>query len=211
MARLWRSPAVTLVWLLCSAGAASGQTGSYISVGVDYGVDIPVSDRLEVRDAFGLAFRLPRPDAWSFAWDFGSIESTLSHPVAGSVGPIGRLRVRPVSAGAAYTWTRGRLEATALVTAGVAFANVDLDAAGRERLVNAFNVSDVSADGGATFTVQPKLTLWLDLNRWIGLTTSAAYLHLRPRATLSDDGTLERFRINADTFRISGGVVVKVY
>jgi hypothetical protein len=207
-----RSCGLLLLWLLVPGGIAWGQTGANISAGVDYGADVPVSDRLERRRAWGVAFRLPRPEAWSVAWDFGSVESTLSHLVAGSETSIGTLRLRPVLAGAAYTWTRGRVEATALVTGGVAFVSVDLDEAGRRRLVSAFRTQDVRADSKATFTIQPKLTLLFDVNRWIGLTTSAGYLSLRPRVTLSADGaTLEQFRIDADAVRVSAGVVVKVF
>ena len=203
--------AITLSVLLLTATAAFGQIGANISVGVDYGVDVPASDRLETKRAWGIAFRLPRPGGWSFAWDFGALESDLAHPVAGAVSSIGTMTVRPVLAGGAYTWSAGRFEASALVTGGVAFVGVELGDEGRARLKDAFRVADLHADGGPTFTVQPKLTVWYDINRLFGLTASASYLHLRPRVTLAHDTDLEAFTVNAGMTRISAGVVFKIY
>ena len=203
--------AVALGVLLLTATAAFGQTAANISVGVDYGVDVPASDRVEAKRAWGIAFRLPRPGGWSFAWDFGALESDLAHQVAGAVSSIGAMTVRPVLAGGAYTWSAGRFEASALLTGGVAFVGVDLGDEGRARLRDAFRVADVHADGGPAVTVQPKLTVWYDINQRFGLTASAAYLHLRPRLTLAHDADLEEFTINASMTRISAGVVFKIY
>jgi hypothetical protein len=204
---LWLS--VTCWGLGC--GMAAGQEGAYISVGGDYGVDIPTSDRLASKRAWGVAFRLPRPHGWSLAWDIGSSESTLSHSVNGTDGPIGTFRVRPLLGGVAYGWRRGRIETIAIVTAGVAFAGLDLDDGGRERFAAALATTSVAADGGPTLAVQPKLTTWVDLNRRFGVGVSAAYLYARPRVTVSGSTQETRVDVRGDTVRLSAGVVVKIF
>ena len=49
--------------LVLVAWQAEAQTDSTISVGADYGVDMPRSSALKRTEGFGVAFRLPRPEA----------------------------------------------------------------------------------------------------------------------------------------------------
>ena len=58
-------------------------------------------------------------EAWSAAWDFGSLSSDFVHAFNGPATDIGSLSVRPILGGVAYTWRGSRLEATAALTAGV--------------------------------------------------------------------------------------------
>jgi len=198
--------------LLGSASAVHAQSGAYISVGADYGIDLPISDALGDSEGFGVAFRIPRPDAWSAAWDFGSITSTLSRSVGGTNAALGSLSVRPLMAGAAYTWRAGRFEATAVVTAGLTIVGFEIDESGREAVRRAFGAPAAEAESNVVLAVQPKLVTWVDMNARFGLTASVSYLRARPEVSIiSGDTTLERFRVKADTVRLSAGAVVKVY
>ena len=206
------SCAGTLIALLGSGAAAYAQTGAYISVGVDYGIDVPVSDALGETDGFGIAFRIPRPDAWSAAWDFGSISSTLSRSLGGTNTALGSLSVRPVMAGAAYTWRAGRLEATAAMTAGVSIVGFELDDSGKGGVHRAFGAPSAEVESNVALAVQPKLVTWVDINPRFGIAASASYLRTRPELSItSGSTTLDRFRVKADTVRLSAGFVVKVY
>lgn len=209
--RLAARMSATLVVMLATAAGASAQSDSTVSVGVDVGADFPRSDRLEGSSGFGIAFRLPRPHGWSAAWDFGSIQSRLSHPIAATLASIGSLSVRPILGGAAYTRSFGRVEATLALTGGVALVRLDLDDSARERLRAAHGANDVRAERGVEPVLMPKATVWFDVNRWIGLTASGGYLFVRPTVVLADTSELERVDVTADTLRISGGIVVRIY
>jgi len=59
---------------------------------------------------------------------------------------------------------------------------------------------------------QPKLTLWIDLNRWFAVGGNASYMWQRPKITLTNAaGTVEEFTVNADMLRLSVGLVVRVF
>jgi len=205
----------SVLWVL--ATPATAQTDSLVSVGVDYGVDFPRSDVLERTKGFGVSVRLPRPEAWSAAWDFGSMSSDFAHAftgVASDIGSldIGSLKVRPVLGGVAYTWKARRLEATAILTAGVSFVSLDLNDRGRERVRAAFGPNEASVESDPVFAVQPKLTLWYDINGRFGLGGTAGYLRTRPRiAFVTTPATVDEIHVNADMVRLSAGIVVKVY
>src|SRR5262245_49978144 len=172
--------AIGAILLSIAAAPAGAQSDSLVSVGVDYGVDFPRSDALERTKGFGISVRLPRPEAWSAAWDFGSLSSDFLHAFTGQATDIGSLKVRPVLGGVAYTWRPSRIEATAMLTAGVSFVSLDLNDRGRERIRAAFGPSEASVQSDAVFAVQPKLTLWYDINRRFGLGGTAGYLRTRP-------------------------------
>jgi len=200
----------SLVWVV--AAPAGAQTDSLVSVGVDYGVDFPRSDVLERTKGFGVSVRLPRPEAWSAAWDFGSMSSDFVHAFTGVASNIGSLKVRPVLGGVAYTWKARRLEATAIVTAGVSFVSLDLSDRGRERVRAAFGPNEASVESDPVFAVQPKLTLWYDINGRFGLGGTAGYLRTRPQiAFVTTPATVDEIHVNADMVRLSAGIVVKVY
>jgi hypothetical protein len=194
------------------AAPVGAQTNSLISVGADYGVDIPRSDALERSKGFGVSVRLPRPEAWSAAWDFGSLSSDFLHAFSGQATDIGSLKVRPVLGGVAYTWRGRRLEATATLTAGVSFVSLDLNDRGRERIRTAFGPREASVESGPVLAVQPKLTLWYDTNGRFGLGGTAGYLRTRPEiAFVTTPTTVDDIHVNADRVRLSAGIVVKVY
>lgn len=195
-----------------AANAAHAQTGAYISVGVDYGIDAPVSGDLVGAKGFGVAFRLPRPDAWSAAWDFGSVSSTLSRSFGGTNTTLGSLSVRPLMAGASYTVRAGRFEVSGLIMAGVSVVGFEIEDAGREGVRRAFGTTGAEVESGFALAVQPKVIAWFDLNSRLGLTATASYLRTRPELSIESGGTtLERFQVKADTVRMSAGIVVKVY
>jgi hypothetical protein len=207
-----RSCAGALIVLFGTATAARAQTGAYISVGVDYGIDTPVSDDLGDTKGFGVSFRIPRPDAWSAAWDFGSVSSTLSRSFAGTPTALGSLSVRPLMAGAAYTVRAGRVEVTGALMVGVSLVGFEMDETGREGVRQAFGAPGAEVESGVALAVQPKLVAWFDLNGRFGLTATASYLRTRPELSIETGRTtLERFRVKADTVRMSAGIVVKVY
>jgi hypothetical protein len=180
-----RSLCLAIVLLACARHVAA-QTEGNISVGVDYGVDIPMSDALDQRSAFGVSFRLPRPQGFSAAWDFGALTADLQHSVRGTDLAIGALTARPVLGGVAYSVRGSRVELTALVTGGISFSKLDLSDAGKLGIRAPSGVADEHAEGKVVPAFQPKLTLWIDLNRWFAVGGNASYMWQRPKLTLTN-------------------------
>jgi len=198
--------------LLLCVRPVSAQTEGNISVGADYGVDIPMSDALEQRTAFGVSFRLPRPQGFSVAWDFGALTGNLRHSTQQADLIIGELTARPVLGGVAYSVRGRRVELIAIVTAGIAFSKLDLSDAGKLGIRAPSGVADEHAEGHVVPAFQPKLTLWIDLNRWLAVGGNASYMWERPRIALSNaGGRVEEFSVNADMLRLSAGLVVRVF
>ena len=200
------------IMVLACARQVAGQTDGNISVGLDYGVDIPMSDALDRGSAFGVSFRLPRPQRFSAAWDFGALTADLQHSVRGTDLAIGELTARPVLGGVAYSMRGSRVEVTAILTGGISFSKLDLSDAGKLGIRAPSGVADEHAEGKVVPAFQPKLTLWIDLNRWFAVGGNASYMWQRPKITLTNAaGTVEEFTVNADMLRLSVGLVVRVF
>jgi hypothetical protein len=200
------------VVLLAGAKQAAAQTEGNISVGVDYGVDIPMSGALDRKGAVGVSFRLPRPRGLSAAWDFGALTADLRHSVRGTDLVIGELSARPVLGGVAYSVRGTRVEVTASVTGGVAFSTLQLSEAGKLGIRAPSGIEGERADGKVVPALQPKLTAWIDLNRWFAIGGNASYVWQRPRiALINAAGTVEEFTVDADMLRLNVGVVVRVF
>jgi hypothetical protein len=206
-----RSLCLAIVLLAC-ASQVTAQTEGNISVGVDYGIDIPMSDALDQKSAFGVSFRLPRPQGFSAAWDFGALTADLQHSLRGNDVAIGELTARSVLGGAAYSVRGSRVELTAIVTGGISFSKLDLSDAGKLGIRAPSGVADEHAEGNVAPAFEPKLTLWIDLNRWFAVGGNTSYMWQRPKVTLTNAaGTVEEFKVNADMLRLSVGLVVRVF
>jgi hypothetical protein len=206
------SLSLAIVIVLGAVRPVVAQTEGSVSVGIDYGVDIPMSDALEQKRAFGVSFRLPRPQGVSAAWDFGSLTADLQHAVRGTDLTIGEFSARPVLGGIAYSKRGSRVEVTAIMTGGISFSKLELSEAGRLGIRAASGVVDESATTKLVLAVQPKLTLWVDLNRWLAVGGNASYVWQRPKITLTNAaGTVEEFSVNADMVRLSVGLVVRAF
>jgi hypothetical protein len=148
----------------------------------------------------------------SAAWDFGALTADLQHGVHGTDLTIGEFTARPVLGGIAYSKRGGRVEVTAIMTAGVVFSKLELSEAGRLGLRAASGVPGETANSTVVLAAQPKLTLWVDLNRWLAVGGNASYVWQRPKIALTNSaGAIEEFTVNADRVRLSVGLVVRVF
>ena len=112
-------------------------------------------------------------------------------PAGGGPTALAAVRLRPVMAGLNYNLISGRATIGAGVVAGYSFNSlkVETERAGPGRAIAVSN----------SFVVQPKLDVWLDVTRRIGITLQAGYLVSRPKVTFGSDDvvTAERVRVNA--------------
>ena len=122
----------------------------------------------------------------------------LQHAVRGIDLTLGEFTARPVLGGIAYSKRGSRIEVTAIMTAGISFSKLELSEVGRLGIRAASGVVDERATSKVVLAVQPKLTLWVDLNRWLAVGGNASYVWQRPKITLTNAaGTVEEFTVNA--------------
>lgn len=199
--------AVVLVLVLAARGA-SAQTGAYIALGPSVGANLSTSDQLSNTRSVGVAFRIPRPEGISFAWDLGSQTSDFSDPDLADA-PLGVFTLRTFLAGVAYAHRAGRLETVLTLTAGFASVGFELSDAGRAAFAPRFGA--VTAHTPDNIAVFPKLTLWIDLTNRFGLTVSGGYLLARPTMAVGGAGGGQDIAVNADAIKINGGLVIKLF
>jgi hypothetical protein len=124
--------------------------------------------------------------------------------------PFGRIVLRPVMLGLAYTDVRGRLAVSPSLVAGPALATLDIDATLEDRYAvegNGFErhvgrlAPAVRAGVNATFALAPRLAL----------SGFGGYLWSRPSFTLSTPAGVVRRHIRADAAILDVGVVVSLF
>jgi hypothetical protein len=126
-------------------------------------------------------FRLPRPEGISFDWDIGRASTSELHRWQYLFGP-------------AYDVRAGRAEAIASVVVGPSV---------NRSLVSGLDVRN-------SWAVEPRVALWIDLNDWLGLNLSAAYVSTRADAFTSPGGA-PAGRLEDEHVRFQTGIVVKAY
>jgi hypothetical protein len=203
-----RMRVVMVFVLVACARTATAQTGAYVSLGPSAGANIAISDQLSNTRSLGIAFRIPRPEGISFAWDLGSQSSDFTDPAL-TDAPIGTLTVRMFLAGIAYARRAGRLETVLTLTAGFASVGFELSEAGLAAFAPRYGpVTAHTPDNIAAF---PKVTLWIDLTNRFGLTFSGGYVLARPTMAVGGPGGGQDIKVNADTIKINGGLVIKIF
>lgn len=148
----------------------------------------------------GPLVRVGRGNGFGLTMGFGWFDL----PVEGGDHVVqGRIKVRPLMAGAGYTFVRGRWSHSLTVVGGPSFNGYSLDAKAASE--------GVTVAVGRSAAVRPALSIWFDANRRIALNAFAGYLVTRPRTTLVEQGQLVERTLRADTAVMHVGVAYKVF
>lgn len=118
-------------------------------------------------------------------------------------GPMGRLRVRPVMGGLAYSVRRNQLTVTFSAVGGPAFNSLSGQgqSAGPDFAIDVTN--SVAVRAGASF--------WLETSEATAVNVFTGYLLTRPDLTVLRDGDLVTERLRADTMLLSLGLVYRLF
>lgn len=121
----------------------------------------------------------------------------------GAQSALAAVRLRPVMAGLNYSLVSGRVTLGAGVVAGLSFNSLSVETAraGPGRAIAVTN----------SFAVQPKLDVWFDVTRRIGLTLGAGYLVSRPKVTFASDDIVSTERIPINTVVLSAGLAYWIF
>jgi hypothetical protein len=141
-------------------------------VGGSFGGVFTTDDDVNVGPVWGFNFGLaPEPGlgpTLGFGWYQGDL--TISR-VSGDT-EVGRLRVRPLMAGIAYTWVTGRLATGVSLNAGVSFNSIRLD----DQYRNFFGPgTEVTVDSSNSFCVRPQIRFEYSVAPKVGLFTSLGF------------------------------------
>lgn len=171
------------------AGNAAAQTGALLSAGADAVFHEPAR-------GLGSAFKVAPLVRVRFAPGFGPA-AAIGGFRAGFADGEGRLRMRTLMAGPAYSVERGRITASVALLAGYAFSRLEGGAPGaRLRGSHAF---------------QPTLGVWYDVSEKLGVRASAGYLVTRLPLTVEGPGGPRSTRVRADALVLRVGVAYAVF
>lgn len=142
-----------------------------------------------------------------FDWYSVGIETTG----AGQRAYLGRLRVRPVMAGVAYNWNRGKYWLSTSLVGGYAFARLKVDDRALPALRSSLGVRSLSANASNGLVWRPQLALWYDAAPRVGLTASIAYIGVRPLLSIASDTGVRHTRPDASCTVVTFGLVYGVF
>ena len=143
-----------------------------VGIGGSVGTFFTSSDN--VNTAFGVGVNVglvPKPGlgaALGLGWY--QTDLTLSG-VSGDV-EVGRLRVRPVMAGVAYTWVKGQLATAVSIGAGISFNSIRLNDEYRTFFGPG---TEVRVDASNSFAARPQFRIEYAVARKVGVYTSLGY------------------------------------
>lgn len=195
---------LVLAAVLCTATAAFAQSEGRVSVGGSLTVNATTDDDVDSTLGVGPFVRLNPRKGWGPAGAFNWLRADLNDP-AGGDDAFGRLRIRPLMAGVAYTLGNPTVLTSFSIVAGPSFNKADFDddftrAAGAS--IDAENSLAVRPGVGVTWTVAPRVAI-------IGF---AGYLVNRPDVTYRDrNGGEFKDRWKADAVVLSVGAVYSLF
>jgi hypothetical protein len=191
------------------AGGASGISDldperverNRIAVGIAVGLVNPRSSGLDSTFGAGPLVRLGRGRGLGLSFGLGWFAA--SYATGDGPDELGRLRIRPVMAGAAYSIRGERALLSLALVGGVAFNSI----ADRERSAGPTWALDL----GNSFAWRPSASFWLELGPRVAYTAFGGYLVTRPRLTLLEDGQIRERTFRADAPIVRTGLVYKIF
>lgn len=206
-----RLPALLAFAIVLWAGtSAVAQEQNSFAVGVNYNQRLSNDEDVHGNGGVGINWRIGHSKSgWGWSYGLGWFVTDLERNVAGRKVQLGELKVRPIVGGYGYTHQlSNRWFVTADLVGGFAFTSFNLHDDG---IAPGAAASDAEAHVGATPIIRPELKTWYDINRRFGISVSAWYAFARPNVTISSPTSRESFRVRADTFSLSTGLVYRIF
>lgn len=200
-------PIIVLVMLLCAAVPASAQTEGRVSVGGAMTLISTTDGDVGSLVGWGPIVRLNPKKGWGAAGGFSWFRANVDHPSGD--GPFGKLTVRPLMGGVAYTVGEQPLLISFSVVTGPSFNDIDFDddflgaqPAGKTGELDVSNSWALRPGVGLTWTVAPRVAI-------IGF---GGYSINRPEVVYRD-GIGQEFRNQwkADAVLLSVGAVYSLF
>ena len=172
-----------------------------LGMGLSVGRSYPRGRNLDPSTRVGPLIRLGSGTGlgWSvgFSWFHANVSPSLERDT------LGRVRIRPVMGGLAYTLGSSRVSASLSLVGGVAF--------------NSLSQHDHSSgpvwalDVGNSLAWRPGFAVWLDLNRRVAFNVFTGHVITRPRMTILEDGQVRTQILRGDATILNTGLVYKLF
>lgn len=182
-----------LAALLAAAPPARAQSDASVALGLSFAVTNPADASAETASRPRLLLRLRTPPGLGSTIGFNWFSSAVRTTIGGQETDLGRIGVRPVMVGPAYTVEHGRVTAVFSLQAGYAFTNIRDTGSAKREYQKLLGPGPVGIKAENAFAWCPNASLWLDLSSRYGLMVSVGYLGVRPTiATTSSLGTVKK-------------------
>jgi hypothetical protein len=181
-----------------------------VAAGVTIARVQPAASELSGRTRIRPSLRRLPAHGFGVALAFNWFDAEIDESFAATDVPFGRLAIRPVMVGMAYTAVHGRLAISPSLVAGPALATLDVDESLEDRFGvagNGFerNVGRISvatrAGVNATYAVAPR----------VALSAFGGYLWSRPSFMLTTPSGVVQRSVRADAVVMDAGVVVSLF
>lgn len=181
--------------------ASSASRRRRLAVGAALTTTQHAEDTLGSAMTIGPLFRFGSKRGLGVALGFSWFDADLASSAADE---LGKITVRPVMAGANYTFTNhARWALTASMVAGMAFNSLEFKES-RARDGLALEIDN-------SFAMRPGLSLWYDVNGRVALNAFSGYVVTRPTVTYLDNDQFTRRPLRADAAVFSVGLAYKLF
>ena len=198
--------AITL--LVCSAISAAAQTEGKVSVGGSVTYVKPTDSEVGDLVGYGPLVRLNPRKGWGVAGALNWFRADVDNP-SGASGDFGRLRVRPLMAGVAYTVGNQPTLVSFSIVAGPSFNSFSF----RDDFLNSLpGPNEPDLDIKTSFAVRPGVGVTFTVAPRVAIVGFGGYMINRPDIVYRDvNGQEFRNRWKADSVVLSIGAVYSLF
>jgi hypothetical protein len=201
-------PCALLLTLLASDASAQmiKNMAKRAGVGGSIGTLVMLDDDVEVAaPVWGFNFGLAPEPGLGPTMGFGWFEGDLTVPRVSGTTEVGTLRVRPLMAGIAYTWVKGRMATGVSLNAGISFNSIRLN----DQYRNFFGAgTEVTVDSSDSFCVRPQLRFEYAVAPKVGLFTSLGYFFTEFDNVINTPVGRFENEWDASSFNVFAGVMI---
>jgi hyperosmotically inducible protein len=185
---------------------ASASRRRLLAVGASFNSRQASDDRLDAGFRLGPLVRLGGGRGLGLTFGFSWFRADLSAgPGPGEAMEAGRVTIRPLMAGAQYTFTdRARWSLGASLVGGLALNSFAIEPSSPP-------LHQIALDVDNSLALRPGVSLWLDLNSRVAVNFFSGYVFTRPQMTFLENGAFVKRQMRADTAVFDVGVVYKLF
>lgn len=181
--------------LLFAARSASAQSAASVSLGLSFSMTAPTNAQAQNDFGPGLILHFRPHEGPGAGIGFNWFSANVRGRVDGQDVWLGRVTVRPIMAGASWTWQRGRFAPALSLQAGYAFVNIrDTGEAKRAYLQLGARRPGLSASNALAWC--SSASVWIDLGPRYGLVASIGYEGVQPTLTTTSSLGTRRQKVN---------------
>jgi Outer membrane protein beta-barrel domain len=204
-----RQIGVMTALLMCTAASAAAQTKGKVSVGASVTYAHLTDSAVDSLVGYGPFVRLNPRKGWGVAGGLSWFRADVDNP-SGDSGPFGRLRVRPLMGGVAYTVGEQPVLVSFSIVAGPSFNSFDFEDAFLNSIPAGLPQPDI--DIKTSFAVRPGVNVTWTVASRVAIVGFAGYSYNRPDIVYRDTSGRELRDVwKADAVLLSIGACYSLF